>query len=260
MPSTVFHNDGSAVRLILESARMTTQAMSGKRLMILLAAAVVIAGSPSLAQPKLIIVEGMHFDLGSIPRGSVVQRSLTLSNPGSDTLVLGRVDVSCGCTGTVVSSTAIPPHASGSLLITFNSKNFSGPVEKSVTIHSNAADAALTVVRFTATVIDEIALDPLYFFFRDAVVLQESVASITVTNNSSTPLTLSAFRTQMKGLTLTLPDRPIPPGASVLITGHLMATEPAPALSNGVFVTSDNPHQSDVYIPVYGNVRAQTLD
>jgi hypothetical protein len=115
-------------------------------------------------------------------------------------------------------------------------------------------------VRFTATVIDEIALDPLYFFFRDAVVLQESVASITVTNNSSTPLTLSAFRTQMKGLTLTLPDRPIPPGASVLITGHLMATEPAPALSNGVFVTSDNPHQSDVYIPVYGNVRAQTLD
>ena len=65
-----------------------------------------------LAQPKIQVVGGTKIDLGSIYRGAVVERKVMLKNIGSDTLVVSRVDPSCGCTGTVVSNDHIETIAS----------------------------------------------------------------------------------------------------------------------------------------------------
>ena len=75
----------------------------------------------------------MKFDLGKIDRGVVAKKELTIKNAGTEKLVLGNVEVSCGCTGTVVSNKELLPGDTTSLLITFNSKNFNGPVHKTVT-------------------------------------------------------------------------------------------------------------------------------
>src|SRR5512135_672795 len=78
------------------------------------------------AQPVLKVGEGTSLDFGTIYRGEQFERKLTLKNTGTDTLLLGNVEASCGCTGTMLSSNRLAPGESGSLLIKFNSKNFSG--------------------------------------------------------------------------------------------------------------------------------------
>jgi hypothetical protein len=207
------------------------------------------------AQPKLEIGGGGSFDLGKIFRGAVVDHQLSIRNTGSDTLRLGSVDVSCGCTGTVVSSDRIPPGGSGSLRITFHSQNFSGPVHKSVTVHSNAEGAPETVIEFTAQVIDEIGLTPQSLLFKNADVKRLNVVTISVSNNGATPLTLTGYRTQMKGLVLKLPREPIPPGGTAEIRAEFTPEAAVSLISEGVFLTTSNERRPEIYIQIFGNAR-----
>lgn len=224
-----------------------------RKILFILLLPAVVASSP--AQPAIRVVEGTTFDLGKVYRGTVVEKRISLENPGSDTLVVSRVEVSCGCTGTIVSRDRIPPGGRGLLSVTFNSKNFVGPVHKTLTVHSNAAAGNQTVVEFTANVIDEIGLDPQYLFFQDAEVKRRSTVMLTVTNNGTTPLSLEGFHTQMKGLVLKLPPEPITPGASARISAEFTPEAANPLISEGVFLRTSNPHQPEIYLQVFGNVR-----
>ena len=207
------------------------------------------------AQPKLEVGGGETFDLGKIYRGTNVDHQLTIRNTGSDTLRLGRVDVSCGCTGTVVSSDRIPPGGSGTLQITFHSQNFSGPVHKSVTVHSNADGAPETVIQFTAQVIDEIGLNPQTLLFRNADVKRLNVVTLSVSNNGAAPVSLTGYRTQMKGLVLKLPAEPIPPGGTVEIRAEFTPEAAVSMISEGVFLTTSNQRRPEIFIQIFGNAR-----
>ena len=207
-----------------------------------------------LAQPKLVVSEGTRLDFGRIYRGETIERTLTLKNTGTDTLVMGTIGVSCGCTGALASAERIPPGGKGEVKITFNSKNFAGPVHKTVTLHSNGDSSGATIIEFTATVVDEIGLSPQSIIMPDAQVGKLSTVTLGVTNNGMTPLALTGFRTQLKGLVLKLPPSAIPPGGSAEIRVEFTPVEPSPLLTDGVFVTTNNIRQAEVYIQVYGGV------
>lgn len=217
------------------------------------------AGSQSKTAPrtsaKLVVLEGTQFDFGKIYRGSVTERTLTLKNNGTDTLVMGNIGVSCGCTGAMVTAERIPPGGTGSVRITFNSKNFAGPVHKTVTLNSNGDSLGYTIIEFTASVIDEIGLNPQSIILPDAEVNKKSTVIMTVTNNGMTPLSLTAFRTQLKGLVLKLPPDPIPPGGTGEIHAEFTPEAASAMLTEGVFVTTNSIRQPEVYLQVYGGVR-----
>jgi len=206
-------------------------------------------------QPKLEISEGAKFSLGKIYRGEVVERTLTLKNTGTDTLEVRRVDATCGCTGTVVSSRSIPAGSTGSLRITFNSKNFSGQVHKSVTISSNASNAPQMLVEFTADIVDEILLTPQQFWIKDGEVGRTTRLTVKVRNNGSNSLTLRSFRTTLEGFVLKLPDAALAPGSEREIVAEFTPKKAAPFLAEGVFLTTSNAHQPEIYIPIYGNTK-----
>ncbi len=210
--------------------------------------------SSSMAQPKLEIGEGTSVDFGSINRGEVITRNITLKNTGTETLVIGRVEASCGCTGTIVSSDHIAPGKTGSLQIMFTSKNFSGPVHKSITINSNAGENAKTVLAFTVTVIEEVKVVPAYFIFRDAMVGQTGASSIKLKNEGKETFEITGSKTQLEGFSIELPTNPVKPGESVDIVAKLTPKAVA-TLSDGVFLTTTNAHQPEVYIRILGNVK-----
>ncbi len=217
------------------------------------------AGSPAQTGTKggakIVLPEGKQFDFGKIYRGAVMEKTLTFRNAGSDTLVMGTIGVSCGCTGAMVTADRIPPAGSGAVRITFNSKNFSGPVHKTVTLNSNGDSLGYTTIEFTAVVIDEIGLNPQSIIVPGAEVHKLSKVTLTVTNNGMTPLSLTGFRTDLKGLVLKLPADPIPPGGMAAIDVEFTPESPSPMLSDGVFVTTNNTRQPEVYLQVYGGVR-----
>jgi hypothetical protein len=218
-----------------------------------------LVSSPALPQThpgaKLVVLEGTQFDFGKIYRGSVMERTLTLKNAGKDTLVMGTIAVSCGCTGAMVTADRIPPGGSGSVRITFNSKNFAGPVHKTVTLNSNGDSLGTTMIEFTATVIDEIGINPQSIIVPGGEVNKTTRLTLTVQNNGMTPLSLTGFRTQLKGLLLKLPQNPVPPGGTGEIAVEFTPEAPSPMLTDGVFVTTNNIRQPEVYLQVYGGVR-----
>jgi hypothetical protein len=207
------------------------------------------------AQPKLRVLEGTSFDFGTIYRGTQVERSLTLKNNGTDTLILGNIEASCGCTAAVVSSNRIPPGKTETLLIKFNSRNFSGAVHKTVTVNSNSQESSRVVVEFTANIVDEISLTPQNFWFKDAVVGKPNTATIVLKNAGKDTLQISEVRTSVQYLSLNLPSGPIPPGASYELIATFTPKAPTPIISDYLFLQTTNPRQSSVTVLIYGNAK-----
>ena len=207
------------------------------------------------AQPKLEIEGGTKFDLGNIYRGTVVEKKLTLKNTGSGTLIVDKVEVSCGCTGTVVSNDHIPPGQTGTLLITFNSKNFSGNVRKTLTVSTNVPEAASTLIEFTAKITDEIIANPQQLWFKDAEVGKTSASTLTIRNDGKEDLELTGSRTQLAGLVVKLPSGAIKPGKEGKVVAEFTPKGPVPIIADGIFVKTSNIRQPEVFIPVYGNAK-----
>lgn len=223
--------------------------------MCFLAATGLSALSLAAAQPRLVAVEGQKFDLGTIFRGTVADHQLTLKNTGTEPLRLGPIEASCGCTGAIVSNENLRPGETGTLAITFNSKNFSGQVHKTVTVKTTPATDPTMLIEFTATVIDEITLLPQQFWFKDADVGRKNRIVITVRNNGKDPLRLTGWRSPLAGFTLTLPSAAIESGKSAEIAGEFTPEKASPIISDAVFLNTSNPRQPEVYLPVYGNAR-----
>jgi len=214
-----------------------------------------ISGSAATAQPKLKIIEGVKFDFGRVDRGKVATKHVTLKNIGDQKLVIGNVDVSCGCTGSVVSSKELNPGDTTSLLITFNSKNFSGPVHKNLTVNSNSADAPRTLIEFTATVVEDLTFTPLQFYFKDAAEGRKSISTIRVKNGSNKEQMITGYRTQLQNFVLKYAPKGIKPGETMEITAEFTPKKATPVLSDGVFITTSSQVQSEVYVYIFGNVK-----
>lgn len=217
-------------------------------------AAVVFCAAAVVAQPKIEIVGGSKFDFGDIYRGNKVERKLVVKNTGNQTLEISRVEAACGCTGTLVSNSSIAPGKTGEVLVSFNSQNFSGKTRKTVTIHSNAPTTP-TVVEFEANVIQEIAVNPQQFWFRDAEVGRTAKAVVTLMNNSKDPITLTGYTCTVEGFSLILPKDPIPPGKSVELTAELKAKTATQVLSDGVSIKTSSKNEPDVFVRIFGTVK-----
>ncbi len=222
-------------------------------LLLILASTLVIR---TKAQPELQVVQGVKFDFGKIYRGEVVERGLTLRNSGTESLTLGKVDVSCGCTGTMVSKDHIAPGDSATLLIKFNSRNFTGPIHKTVIVNSNAKGEPKTAIEFTGDVVDEVLMTPEQFWFKEAEVGRTDSLTISVTNNGPTDLMLKGFKTKLEGFTLMLPADPLKPGEKAVITAVFTPKSEIRVLAEQVILETSDPHAPEITIPVYGVVNA----
>ncbi len=217
--------------------------------------AALFAAGLAHAQPKIEVVGGTYFNFGKIYRGKIAERVVTVKNIGTETLQLGQIQASCGCTGTVVSNTSIPPGKTGEIKITFNSTNFSDSIHKSVTINSNAVNAPQLVVQFAGYVVQEISVTPQQFWFKDAEVGRPTWATIKLVNNSTEPITLTSYETGLQGFSLKLPKEPIKPGEAIDLTAELKAVKATQVLSDGVSIKTSSKNQPDVFVRIFGAVR-----
>jgi hypothetical protein len=215
---------------------------------------------PASAQPRIEVVGGTRLDFGTIYRGEVVNKEVTLKNTGDAVLEILGVNASCGCTGTLVSKDRVDPGGTGTVRLNFNSKNFSGKVTKSITVRSNAAGTGELTIEFVAMIVDEVAIAPQHCWFKDAEVGRATEQTITLTNNSTEPLRLTGFRTQLAGLILKLPADPVPPGKKAEIVAEFTPKNPLAIISDGVFVATSNARQPEVYIPVFGNAKVYRFE
>jgi len=88
-------------------------------------------------KPTMDFEDTVH-DFGKIKQGDVVSYEFSFTNNGKTPLLISGAAGSCGCTVPAYPHDPIQPGSKGTLKVTFNSANKSGPQNKTVTINSNA--------------------------------------------------------------------------------------------------------------------------
>lgn len=102
-----------------------------------------LGSSPAQAQAKLEF-ETTIVDYGEIEQGSNGRRQFNFTNTGSEPLIISNARGSCGCLVPTAPKEPIPPGGHGVVSVAYNTNRI-GPINKGVTVSSNAGQVTLSV-------------------------------------------------------------------------------------------------------------------
>ncbi|MBK6343403.1 MAG: DUF1573 domain-containing protein [Flavobacteriales bacterium] len=104
-------------------------------------------GATAIAQngPMIQVDKEVH-DYGTIAQGANGECSFVVTNTGDAPLIITNCKGSCGCTVPKCDTTPIPPGQKSTVSVRYDTKR-TGPINKSVTITSNAVNEPDKIVR-----------------------------------------------------------------------------------------------------------------
>jgi hypothetical protein len=126
-----------------------------RRFTALALAALVAVGAGADEKPAAaprIRVEPESFDFGQTQPGKTLRKDFTIRNFGDAELVIEGVSTTCGCTAALSAQSRVEPGGRTALRVTFDTRSFSGKVERDVLVRSNDPKTPLLQVRVSATV------------------------------------------------------------------------------------------------------------
>ena len=103
------------------------------------------------ADGAVIEVDKEVHDYGTITQGDDGTCVFTITNTGKEPLIISLCKGSCGCTVPVCPQEPIAPGATAEITVKYNTSKV-GPINKSVTITSNASNEPRKVVRIKGNV------------------------------------------------------------------------------------------------------------
>jgi len=101
--------------------------------------------------PRIRIEPG-GFDFGNVLPEKTLRKEFTIHNFGNAPLELESVSTTCGCTAALAGTKRVEPGGSTPLRVTFQTRRFSGKVERRVLVRSNDPKTPLLEVKLGATV------------------------------------------------------------------------------------------------------------
>jgi hypothetical protein len=113
-------------------------------------AAFASAQSQVVSGPAISVDKEVH-DYGTVPFGGNGACEFKVTNTGTEPLILSKCKGSCGCTVPTCEPNPILPGQSSAISVKYDTKR-PGPINKSVTISSNAVNEPTKVVRIKGTV------------------------------------------------------------------------------------------------------------
>lgn len=99
---------------------------------------------------KIEFAKDVH-DYGNIKNGANGTCTFEFTNTGTEPLIISNAKGSCGCTVPEWPKEPIPPGGKEKIVVKYNTKN-AGPINKSVTITSNASNEPTKVLRIKGNV------------------------------------------------------------------------------------------------------------
>ena len=93
------------------------------------------------------------YDFGEVSSDTVLTHVFKFENSGTDTLFIGSVRGSWGCTASLLSSEVIPPGDTGQLEVSFSTKNRFGKNRKTVYIYSNDKNSQVKKIYVKAKIV-----------------------------------------------------------------------------------------------------------
>ena len=112
----------------------------------------VVDAAEAIANATTMSVDRMEHDFGEIPDTEPATTTFTITNTGSNPLIISQAKGSCGCTVPTYPKEPIAPGATGTIEVSFSPKGKQGPQNKTVTLIANT-EPANTVMNIKSNVI-----------------------------------------------------------------------------------------------------------
>ena len=206
------------------------------------------------AAPELAVEQGT-FNFGNIAQGKKVQHNFSIKNSGDAPLLIKQLNAACGCTAAKPSSSTILPGRSAEIQVTFDSGNFSGKVQKSVTMTTNAGKAPSYTFHMEGVVEELLQVTPRQLSLGPLASGVAKQVTITVTNKGNSSVKLLSVNTNSTSLQIksNIKDADLKPGETGAIELAITARPEAKVLSGYVHITTNNPQKKEITVPVYAS-------
>ena len=134
-------------------------------------------------------------NFGNIKEGLPVEKTVIITNDGTDTVTIANTVTSCACTSVKLSKTSLEPGENAELLITYNTYKYPGKFDKTITIYTGPEGKEETVIHMRGNV-DPIPMGVIGMENRktpvgDLTVKSENKVQIVLINEGDAPLTVS---------------------------------------------------------------------
>jgi hypothetical protein len=92
--------------------------------------------SGTINGPRIEIQPESH-DFGKVEQNLKLTKDFEVKNIGDEDLIITRISTSCGCTAALTSERVVKPGKTTNLKVTFETRRYKGPVQRSVSVASN---------------------------------------------------------------------------------------------------------------------------
>lgn len=135
-------------------SKMTAYILSG--MFVTLIAVLFSSANSGLAfsgkKAEILFTETSH-DFGKVEQGTLLEYSFFFTNEGNNSLVIEKVQPSCGCTGTSTDGkNEYGEGETGEIKVTFNTQGRSGNYSKTVSVNTNDPVNPVVILSFKCEV------------------------------------------------------------------------------------------------------------
>jgi hypothetical protein len=207
------------------------------------------------AAPEVSVEQG-SFNFGTIPQGKKVQHNFAIKNSGDAPLQIKQLTASCGCTAAKPSATSILPGRSAEIQVTFDSTNFSGKVQKTVTMMTNAGKTPNYTFSLDGNIVEELQVAPRQLSLGPIETGAAKQATITVTNRGTGSVKLLSVNVTSNSLQIkaTIKKGEIKPGETGIVELAITPRPEAKVLSGYVHIVTSSQQKKEITVPVYASL------
>jgi copper(I)-binding protein len=209
----------------------------------------------AFAAAELTVPEA-NYSFGTIAQGKKVQHNFVIRNSGDAPLQIKEVNVSCGCTAAKPSSSLIAPGKSAEIQVIFDSSSFTGRVQKSVSLVTNAGRAPNYTLNLDGTIVEVLQISPRQLSLGPVKPGVAKQSSVTVTNRDATSVRLLSVNTTSNTLQIkaTIRKGELKPGETGTIDLAITPRADAKVMSGYLHIMTDCAQKKEITIPVYASV------
>ena len=208
--------------------------------------------SLALAAPRAAVDQPI-FDFGTVAQGKKVDHSFTIKNSGDAPLTIGQVSTSCGCTVAEVSSRSISPGKSSTIKASFDSKNFSGRISKTIYVHTNDPKTPIYNLTIKGNLFEQIEITPKQLNLGEIKVGTRKEIAIRIENKGTQPLTVISAKTAMPQVAAKILKKKLKTGESGTISVAVTPRAGDRFLAGYLTIVTSNPEKPEITIPVYAS-------
>jgi hypothetical protein len=210
------------------------------------------APAPTGDQPEMVIKD-TEFDAGTVNKGDQIKHDFVVENKGKGTLEITHVQPACGCTVTEFDK-QIAPGKTGKITATVNTTNFSGPIQKTISVTTNDAKMANFQLTIKATVKAILNVEPAEYQQLGLVFKGQPMEKVfTLKSEDGSPFEITQINADDPALKYEVKVAQDKKSAEFKVI--LTPDHPVGPISGRFTLSTTHPKAPSVVISVYGTIR-----